>query len=164
MSNLSQIVHRGKHLRKSLGKQMKGLRKKAKRVIYDDGGLEEEEVLESLRRFRAQLKEILNLEATRTDMDADQRVDLVVGGEVLVADISMAKLLVLRQEVKYHQKLYRRLNQAMEKEDVEVLAQRLEGLRDGVEAAIATINTHPVDARASLGEKVDAYLFEGIEL
>ncbi len=164
MKNLGELVHRGKQLRKSLGKQMKRLRKRAKRVIYDEGNIDEQRARASLTTFRAKLREVLELEATRVALDAEEKADLEVGGQVLMEGMSMAQLVVLRQEVKYHQKLYRRLRQAMDDPEVAQVAKKLETLRNGVEASIKAINGRPIGERSQLGEVIDAYLFEGTDL
>ncbi len=157
MSTLHEVVHRGKVLRKSLGKRMKRLRKEVKRTAKKgeeiDGALSEE-----LESFRRQFREVLDLEATRAEADATTRVDVIVDGQVILAQVTVAVLLSLREEVRYQQKLYRRLSESSPTPTITGRAARIEALRSAVEIALTEANQRPAE-EVSISGPVDAYLF-----
>ena len=163
MSTLHQIYNRSKRLRKKLGTRMKSLAKKAKRVSRGKAELSDQEIREQLSEFREKTREAINLESTRALEDDRQRVNLVVDGEILIEDASVPLLLALQQEIKYQQRMYRRVVDATDDDAIDDVYRRLEALRDGLEAAIAEANNQPVEL-STVGDTVDEYLFSGTGL
>jgi hypothetical protein len=158
MPTLNEVVHRGKILRKSLGKRMKSLRKDAKRSGKKGEGLADEALREELDAFRRQFVEVLDLEATRAEADAGIRVDVIVDGQVLLPKVSVAVLLSVREEVKYQQKLYRQLVDVSADPEVLARARRVEALRSAVEMALSQANQQPVTA-VSIAGPLEEFLF-----
>lgn len=158
MATLEHIVERGQELRKSLGKRMKSLRKKAAQSARGLSKLNLDQTRAQLGEFRRQLGEVIDLEATRAKNDACQRVDISVDGDILLEEISIPVLLVLRREVKYHQKLYRQLGEACDDTAIDETARRLEALRDGIEEAFVEANHQSVEP-VEISAAIDKYLF-----
>lgn len=158
MTKLSEVVHRGEILRKSLGKRMKSLRGRAKKAAKGKAELDLERVRQEIDGLRLQLKEVLNLEATRAEADPRQRVDVIVDEEVFLEDVSIPVLLVLREELKYQKKLYRRLLKAWGDQELAETSRRIDVLGKAVEAALSEANSRSVEM-VEIGDEIDEYLF-----
>lgn len=158
MSTLKEILHRSEILRKSLGKQIRLLRKKAKKAARGKAPLRAEDVRQEFQGFQLQLQEVLNLEAARLRAEAEKKVDLIVDGKTLLHQAPLGLLLPLRKELKYQQKLLKALRKVDVAPELDAVQERLRRLRKALDDALHEANQGEVEEE-QISEEICSYLF-----
>lgn len=147
MMTLQQLVHQAEILRKSLNRQLKTLRQQARRGSAPQPA--------DLDQLQPQLREVLDLEITRAEADAEHRVDVVVDGQTILTQVTVPTLLAIRKQLKRQQRLYRTLQS--DPPAMETLL-RLDLARMAVEQAIMQANARQVE-KQTLAQPLMDYLF-----
>ena len=162
MATFKEIVHRSKILRKSLSKQAKTLRKKARKASRKKSPLSSEEVLPQLENFSLQLQEILNLEATRQQARQEIKLDLIVDGTTIARQVPLGVLARLHKELSTQHKLFKALRKADNSPSLQKAHTRLQRLQDALHEAIKTAGKEEIEEIA-LSDQLSGYLFAPLE-
>ena len=154
MSTMNEVLHRDEILRKSLGKQMRLLRKAAqgirksqeakKKARKTKEKLENGSLQEEFQNFHRQLQAVLDLEATRKRSDAETTITVRAGDQVLIEELEVSLAISLRREVKYAKKLFKALRSATDEPAIHETYQRIKALEKGLDEELMASNLRKV--------------------
>lgn len=152
---LTRILEQEKSAYKNAKRQLKSLKKRAKK-----SEVTADEALDELKSARTTLAEAIDLVATREFGDSTTRADIVVDGDPVLQDVPVRFLVVLEKHIKRLRKAVWEVPDLSQHPELDAIAARADKLYHAVRMARQEANLKHID-EVEVADSILDYVFEG---